>query len=154
MCSISLCDVGVDHFHIRALSGHIFPWSRHSCTSKEPLKKQRGVDAALTCARDSPYVLMLSVPHSTTAMVSGHALPLSSFCRSSSLQATPQPFHQNCLGTAAPDCRPERLPLQPPKGIIFSFLSAQGTACHQTCMKHTAHSSSSSSSCTPWSFCE
>mmetsp|Transcript_16829 Transcript_16829/g.55049 ORF Transcript_16829/g.55049 Transcript_16829/m.55049 type:complete len:203 (-) Transcript_16829:3067-3675(-) len=36
---------------------------------------------SITCASDSPYVLMLSVPQSTTAMLSGHTPPFSSFWR-------------------------------------------------------------------------
>jgi hypothetical protein len=39
----------------------------------------------LTCASDSPYVLMLSVPHSTSAMVSGYLPPFWPRSRSSSL---------------------------------------------------------------------
>jgi hypothetical protein len=42
--------------------------------------------AAPTCASDSPYVLMLSVPHSTRAMVSGYLPPFWSRSRSSSLE--------------------------------------------------------------------
>ena len=52
----------------------------------------RNLQSLHTCASDSPYVLMLSVPHSTTAIVSGQALPLSSFCRSNSLHIQ-QPAH-------------------------------------------------------------
>jgi len=39
------------------------------------------------CASDSPYVLMLSVPHKTQAIVSGH-VPCSSFCLSINLSTT------------------------------------------------------------------
>ena len=42
----------------------------------------------ITCASDSPYVLMLSVPHSTTATVSGQTPPASARCASSRRSTT------------------------------------------------------------------
>mmetsp|Transcript_9378 Transcript_9378/g.32626 ORF Transcript_9378/g.32626 Transcript_9378/m.32626 type:complete len:202 (-) Transcript_9378:2428-3033(-) len=43
---------------------------------------------SITCASDSPYVLMLSVPHSTTAIDSGYTPPFSIFWRSSRRSTT------------------------------------------------------------------
>mmetsp|Transcript_1911 Transcript_1911/g.3477 ORF Transcript_1911/g.3477 Transcript_1911/m.3477 type:complete len:236 (-) Transcript_1911:2375-3082(-) len=42
----------------------------------------------ITWASDSPYVLMLSVPHRVSATLSGHLPPISCFWRSSSLSTT------------------------------------------------------------------
>ena len=66
---------------------HILEWLASSLLTL-PRASETGFTPTMhmTCASDSPYVLMLSVPHRTTAIVSGYAPPFSAFCASSNLQ--------------------------------------------------------------------
>mmetsp|Transcript_27247 Transcript_27247/g.59505 ORF Transcript_27247/g.59505 Transcript_27247/m.59505 type:complete len:226 (-) Transcript_27247:3093-3770(-) len=59
----------------RGMSSSLFTRPRASGMGRTPT-------IHITCARDSPYVLMLSVPHSTRAMVSGQLPLFSIFWRS------------------------------------------------------------------------